>query len=84
MRVRYEIKSEIHEDTVHIIRCLSENQRDRHLFLELAVVLIKEGDCSEEAIIETFNILRTFFYDKKLISDNELIGLYAELYTIYK
>lgn len=84
MRVRYEIKSEVHEDTVHIIRCLSENQRDRHLFLELAVVLIKEGDCSEEAIIETFNTLRTFFYDKKLISDNELIGLYAELYTIYK
>lgn len=46
------------------------------------MVLIQEGDKSEEAIIETFNILRTFFNDKKELSDNELIGLYAELYTI--
>lgn len=29
------------------------------------MVLIQEGDKSEEAIIETFNILRTFFNDKK-------------------
>lgn len=40
------------------------------------MVLIQEGDKSEEAIMETFNILRTFFNDKKELSDNELIGLY--------
>lgn len=46
-------------------------------------MLIHESGESEEAIMETFNTLRTFFNDKKELSDNELIGLYAELYTIY-
>ena len=68
---------------VHIIRCLSELPREKYLFLELATVLIHESGESEEAIMETFNTLRTFFNDKKELSDNELIGLYAELYTIY-
>lgn len=83
-KVQFELKGELHEGIVHIIRCLSENQREKHLFLELAVVLIQESDSSEESLMETFNVLRTFFNDKKSISDNELIGLYAELYTIYK
>ena len=84
MKVRYGLNGELHEDTVHIIRCLSEMQREKNLFLELATVLIQESDGSEEAIMETFNTLRTFFNDKKDVSDSELIGLYAELYTIYK
>lgn len=84
VRVQFDLKGELQQDTVHIIRCLSENQREKHLFLELAAVLIQESGGSEEAIMETFNTLRTFFNDKKSISDNELIGLYAELYTIYK
>ena len=54
------------------------------MFLELATVLLAHNDHSEEAIMEAFNILRTFFSDKKDVSDNELIGLYAELYTICK
>lgn len=83
MKVRYGLNGELHDDTVHIIRCLSEIQREKYLFLELSTVLIRESDGSEEAIMETFNTLRTFFNDKKEISDNELIGLYAELYTIY-
>jgi len=84
VRVQFDLKGELYEDTVHIIRCLSGNQREKHLFLELATVLIQESDGSEETIMETFNTLRTFFNDKRAISDNELIGLYAELYTIYK
>lgn len=84
MKVSYELNGKLHVDTVHIIRCLSENQREKYLFLELAAVLIKESDGSEEAIMETFNTLRTFFNDKKELSDNELVGLYAELYTIYR
>lgn len=84
MRVRYGLNGELHDDSVHIIRCLSEIQREKYLFLELATVLIEESDGSEEAIMETFNTLRTFFNDKKELSDNELIGLYAELYTIYR
>lgn len=82
MKVCYELNGKPYDDTVHIIRCLSEVKREKYIFLELSMVLIQEGDKSEEAIIETFNILRTFFNDKKELSDNELIGLYAELYTI--
>lgn len=84
VKVHYKLNDKLHENTVHIIRCLSEIQREKHLFLELAVVLIQESDGSEETIMETFNTLRTFFNDKRAIPDTELIGLYAELYTIYK
>lgn len=82
IRVRYNLGGNVFDDVVHIIRCLSEKQREKELFLELAAVLIQESDGSEEAIMDTFNTLRTFFSDKKEVSDNELIGLYAELYTI--
>lgn len=84
MRVNYELNGEFYSDTVHVIRCLSVFQHEKYLFLELATVLIQESNGSEEAIVETFNILRTFFNDKKELSDNELIGLYAELYTMYR
>ena len=82
VKVRYSLNGDTVNDVVHIIRCLSEKQREKELFLELAAVLIQESDGSEEAIMDTFNTLRTFFNDKKEVSDNELIGLYAELYTI--
>ena len=65
MKVRYGLNGELCDETVHIIRCLSEIQREKYLFLELATVLIQESDGSEEAIMETFNTLRTFFNDKK-------------------
>lgn len=65
MKVCYELNGKPYDDTVHIIRCLSEVKREKYIFLELSMVLIQEGDKSEEAIIETFNILRTFFNDKK-------------------
>lgn len=82
VKVRYSLNGDTVDDVVHIIRCLSEKHREKELFLELAAVLIQESDGSEEAIMDTFNTLRTFFNDKKEVSDNELIGLYAELYTI--
>ncbi|MBQ3252638.1 MAG: PD-(D/E)XK motif protein [Oscillospiraceae bacterium] len=82
VKVHYSLHGNAFNDVVHIIRCLSEKQREKELFLELAAVLIQESDGSEEAIMDTFNTLRTFFNDKKEVSDNELIGLYAELYTI--
>lgn len=83
VRVTYVLNGETHQGVVHILRCLSDNEREKELFLELASVLISEGDGSEESIMDTFNVLRTFFNNKKDISDNELIGLFAELYTIY-
>ena len=82
MRVTYLLDGITCKDAVHILRCLSDNPREKELFLELATVLISEGDGSEESIMDTFNLLRTFFNNKKDILDNELIGLYAELYTI--
>ena len=82
MRVTYMLNGASCQDVVHILRCLSDNTREKELFLELATVLITEGDGSEESIMDTFNVLRTFFNNKKDISDNELVGLYAELYTI--
>lgn len=82
VKVKYCLKNELRNDVVHIIRCLSEIQREKYLFLELSTVLIRDNNGSQEPIIEAFNIMRTFFNDKKEFSDNELIGLYAELYTI--
>ena len=82
MKVTYTLNGGVCQDVVHILRCTSDNPREKELFLELATVLIAEGDGSEESIMDTFNALRTFFNNKKDISDNELIGLYAELYTI--
>ena len=65
VKVRYSLNGNTVNDVVHIIRCLSEKQREKELFLELAAVLIQESDGSEEAIMDTFNTLRTFFNDKK-------------------
>lgn len=84
VQVSYNLNGNAKHDVVHIIRCMSDNWREKELFLELATVLIMDGDGSEETIMDTFNILRTFFSNKIEVSDNELTGLYAELYTICK
>ena len=82
--VSYQLNGENKEGKVHIIRCLSNSEKERELFLELAIILVSESDNSEESTINTFTILRSFFNNNSSISDNQLIGLYAELYTICK
>lgn len=84
VKVSYVLNGKVETDVVHILRCLSGSEKEKELFLELATVLLASADRSEESIMDSFNILRTFFSNKKDISDNELIGLYAELYTICK
>lgn len=84
VKVTYTLNGKVESDVVHILRCLSDFEKEKELFLELATVFLSSNDRSEESIMDTFNILRTFFSNKKNISDNELIGLYAELYTICK
>lgn len=84
VKVNYTLNGNIESGVVHILRCLTDSEKEKELFLELATVLIANNDRSEESIMDTFNILRTFFSNKNDISDNELIGLYAELYTICK
>lgn len=84
VKVSYALNGKVNSDIVHILRCFSDSDKEKELFLELATVLLSSKDRTEESIMDSFNILRTFFSNKKDISDNELIGLYAELYTICK
>ena len=70
------------DSVVHILRCLSLNQKEREIFIELAISIILENGQSSNSIIETFNILCNFFANKIELSDKELIGLFGELYTI--
>lgn len=84
VQVSYILNGNVEHGVVHIIRCISDSWHEKELFLELATVLIGDSDGTEEAIMDTFNTLRTFFSTKLEISDNELVGLYAELYTICK
>ncbi len=84
VKVSYVLNKKVESDVVHILRCLSDSEKEKELFLELATVLLANTDKSEESIMDSFNILRTFFSNKKDVSDNELVGLYAELYTICK
>ena len=82
MKVQYELDGSNHVDVVHIIRCMVPDKFEKELFLELCTIMISTCNGSEEKIMDTFSILRTFFSERKEYSDNELIGLYAELYTI--
>lgn len=82
IKVQYELDGNSYIDVVHIIRCFVTDKQDREIFLELCEVMLANNNGSEETIMDTFSILRTFFSEKKEFSDSELIGLYAELYTI--
>lgn len=71
------------EETVHILKCLLHTTKEKEIFLEISKLFIND-DYSDKYIIEVFNTLQNFFSSKKELSDNELTGFYAELYTIYK
>ncbi|MDY3131393.1 MAG: PD-(D/E)XK motif protein [Treponema sp.] len=71
------------QENVHILKCLLHNKKDKEIFLEVAKLFISDN-YSDNYIIETFNTLQNFFSNEKELSDNELTGFYAELYTIYK
>jgi hypothetical protein len=81
VEIEYIIENEKKKSNVHIIRCFSNIEKERILFLELIDATIKETVTDEE-IIECFTILSNFFADTKEISDNELTGLFAELDAI--
>lgn len=71
------------EETVHILKCLLTTTKEKQIFLEISKLFIND-DYSDKYVIETFNTLQVFFSNRKELSDNELTGFYAELYTIYK
>ena len=70
-------------ENVHILKCLLHNKKEKEIFLEVAKLFISD-DYSDKYVIDTFNTLQSFFSDKKELTDNELTGFYAELYTILK
>lgn len=74
MKVCYELNGKMHDDIVHIIRCLSELPREKNLFLELATVLIHESGESEEAIIEASNPVPTPLLGHRCRSSQEITG----------
>ena len=82
--VKSSIGGSVVNQTVHIVRCFSRADKEVELFLEIASLLLGGGNQSQEDIIETFNTLSSFFSEKSEPSYQELIGLYAELYTIKK
>lgn len=71
------------DETVHILKCLLHTVKEKQIFLEISKLFIND-DYSDKYVIETFNTLQNFFSSKKDLTDNELTGFYAELYTIYK
>ena len=84
MVVQYYLDNEKINGIVHIIKCKTENNKERDIFLELAILLIESGEYSEEGLLDVFRTLVMFFSNKYDVSDNELTGLYGELYTIKK
>lgn len=70
--------------TVHIIRCFAENRKEMEIFYELSLLFfdaLHKRD-QEEALLETFGVLDSFFENVLEPSEIELEGMYAELYTL--
>ena len=82
MNLTYTLEGEDYESVFHIIKCQPTSKEEVYLFFELASLLISEGTATKDYILETFQTLADFFADKTEPSENELIGLYGELYTI--
>lgn len=70
-------------ENVHILKCLLQTKKEKEIFLEVAKLFIND-DYSDKYVIETFNTLQSFFSKRNELTDTELIGFYAELYTIYR
>lgn len=84
VKVSYVVDGTQTKGTVHIIRCFAETQREQDIFLELSPLFLEAcaHDDQEDAILEVVTILSSFFANNHEPSNNELQGLYAELYTI--
>lgn len=78
----YLIDGKREEKLVHIFRCFSTVETEKEIFLELICATMPEP-ASEEEVMEVFHTLSRFFSSKEEPSENELIGLYAELEVIW-
>lgn len=82
MNMTYTLDGESYEDVFHLVKFYSHDKKEIELFLETSMLLISRGDATKDSILITFQTLVKFFEDKEEPSDNELTGLYAELFTI--
>lgn len=80
--VKYQIDGREEKHIVHVLSLKSSSEKDREIFLELVYVMLKDGDVSDEDILDIFRTLTDFFANNREPSDNELTGLYAELDSI--
>ena len=82
--VSFEFQGVQHFKRVNLIRCFQESEKEIQIFLDLCEVFFMSIEAiSEEEFSETFKTLVLFFKDKREVSDMELQGLFAELFTIY-
>lgn len=85
VHVRYVCDGKEYNEVAHIIRCFSTTKKERDIFLELCSFFEEASlqDDQEESILEIVSILSSLFADTVELSDIELQGLYAELYTMW-
>lgn len=76
------IGGQISNEIVHILRCHSTNRKEISVFIELVSSILHGATASLQNVIDAFDTIQRFFANKREPTDNELIGLYAELYTI--
>ena len=90
LNMEFNVKTSIHapginlEMVVHIIRCYQESQKELNIFLDLCEIFFNvEQSFTEEYLMDTFSALTSFFTQKQELSDMQLQGIYAELFTIW-
>lgn len=67
--------------TYHVLKCRSNSQFDIELFLSVCYSTIR-NEISEDDLLKTISTLTEMLGKRTELSDSELQGLYAELYTI--
>ena len=85
VRVTYSADGIPETGVVHIVRCFASSDKERDIFLQLCPMFIDASVCDdqEQALLELISILSAFFANASEPSNQELQGLFAELYTIW-
>ena len=85
VRVAYMVDGVSETGVVHIVRCYAPTEKERDIFLQLCPMFIDASVCDdqEQALLELISILTAFFANSSEPRNQELQGLYAELYTIW-
>lgn len=82
VQVAYYLAGKTELGTVHVLTCLISESHSVRMFLELADLLLRESGGTSEGVLGAYHALSDFFSDSTVLTDNELLGLYGELFTI--